>query len=67
MKYALMNTPAEDVILKIETKLLKNTLDILTKLKSNHFNLYYYDHHKPFLIDTFSGAVDATIMPKQII
>lgn len=66
MKYALMDTPAEDVILKIETKLLKNTIDVLTKLKINMFNLYYYDRHKPFLIDTFSGAVDATIMPKRV-
>lgn len=65
-KYALMDTPAEDVTLKIETKLLKNTLDILTKLKINHFNLYYYHSHKPFLIDTFSNVVDATIMPKRI-
>lgn len=67
MKYALMDTPAEDVILKIETKLLKNTLDMLSKLKINQFNLYYYDRHKPFLIDTFSGIVDATILPKRII
>lgn len=66
-KYALMDTPAEDVILKIDTKLLNNVLDILTKLKINQFNLYYYDRHKPFLIDTFSGIVDATILPKRIV
>lgn len=67
MKYALMDTPVDDVILKIETKILKNTLDILSKLKINQFNLYYYDRHKPFLIDTFSGIVDATILPKRIV
>lgn len=67
MKYALMDTPAEDVVLIIETKLLKNTIDVLTKLKIVQFNLYYYDRHKPFLIDTFSGIVDATIAPKRTI
>ena len=66
MKYELMDTPADDVILKIEMKLLKNVLEILTKLKINMFNLYYYDRHKPFLIDTFSGVFDATILPKRV-
>ena len=66
MKYALMDTPADDVILKIDMKILKDTIDILTKLKINMFNLYYYDRHKPFLIDTFSGVFDATILPKRV-